>query len=126
MKSIIFVYNADSNLASAMLDVGRRILTPKKYPCALCKITYGPFGMKQDWKAFTKSLPFESSFLHKDELSKDILNLNLSFPAILLVDSTNSKNAVKILIDSKSFSKIEDLETLKSELQKSLTKIRSN
>ena len=82
--------------------------------------------MKQDWKAFTKSLPFESSFLHKDELSKDILNLNLSFPAILLVDSTNSKNAVKILIDSKSFSKIEDLETLKSELQKSLTKIRSN
>ena len=82
--------------------------------------------MKQDWKAFTKSLPFESSFLHKDELPKDILNLNLSFPAILLVDSTNSKNAVKILIDSKSFSKIEDLETLKSELQKSLTKIRSN
>ena len=56
----------------------------------------------------------------------NILNLNLSFPAILLVDSTNSKNAVKILIDSKSFSKIEDLETLKSELQKSLTKIRSN
>jgi hypothetical protein len=109
MKSIIFVYNADSNLASAMLDVGRRILTPKKYPCTLCKITYGPFGMKQDWKAFTKSLPFESSFLHKDELPKDILNLNLSFPAVLLVNSTGPKNKVKTLTSSKAFSKIEDL-----------------
>jgi hypothetical protein len=96
MKSIIFVYNADSNLASAMLDVGRRILTPKKYPCTLCKITYGPFGMKQDWKAFTKSLPFESSFLHKDKIPKGILNLSLSFPAVLLVNYTGLKVSLRL------------------------------
>lgn len=110
MGKILFVYNAESGVANALLDTGRRIFRPKEYPCTLCVVTYGPFGMKNDWKKFTNSLPFETSFIHKDELPKIYTAMQLTFPCVLLDDSKTTT----VLISASEFSKINDLNTLKN------------
>lgn len=109
MKQLIFVYNAESGLSNALLDTGRRIFQPKDYPCALCMVTYGPFGMKSDWKSFTKQLPYDVSFYHKDELPKELSLQATTFPCLILKDGNTSHT----LINGNEFSKIQDLETLK-------------
>jgi hypothetical protein len=109
MNSLIFVYNADSGLANALLDTGRRILKPQDYPCSLCLVTYGPFGMKRDWKDFTASLPYPVVFLHKNELSDSLQNELRDFPCLVLQRTKQTS----VLIDGNEFRKIKDINTLK-------------
>ncbi|MEO7617813.1 MAG: GTPase [Candidatus Saccharibacteria bacterium] len=117
MKTLIFVYNAESGMTNALLDVGRRVFTPESYPCSLCAVTYGPFGMKKDWKEFTRKLPYEVTFLHKDELPKAVLSKNLTFPSLVL----KNEDGISVLIDGAEFKKILDLESLKTQVSKALS-----
>jgi hypothetical protein len=116
MNTLIFVYNAESGMTNALLDVGRRVFAPESYPCSLCAVTYGPFGMKKDWKDFTAKLPYEVTFLHKDELPEAVLAKNLTFPCLVLKSGDNITN----LIDGAEFKKITDLNSLKDEVTKAL------
>jgi hypothetical protein len=116
MPKIIFIYNANSGLANGLIDVGRRVFQPKDYPCALCMITYGPFGMKHEWKQFVRSLPYDVAFLHKDEFSRKYPTFVIAEPGLLLV----TNHTPHMLLDSKDFTTINDLKTLKVRVQKSL------
>ena len=109
MEELIFVYNADSGLGNALLDTGRRILQPKDYPCALCMITYGPFGMKKDWKDFVNSLPYSVKFLHKDEARRVLPNITFLPPSLILV----KHNLPVVLLQAQDFENINNLEALK-------------
>ena len=109
MKKLLFVYNADSGMANALLDTGRRIFRPQDYPCALCKITYGPFGKSKDWELFVSQLPYEASFIHKDELPALLQAVTLSFPCLILLDQAQ----YDVLIDGPTFSNLQNLEALK-------------
>ncbi len=109
MDRLFFIYNAESGLANAMLDTGRRIFSPDKYPCALCMVTYGPFGMKDDWRKFVTELPYEVTFLHSDELPADLQKLQLKLPGLVLQQS----GTTNVLIGGQEFRTIKDLETLK-------------
>jgi hypothetical protein len=106
---LIFVYNAERGMASALLDTGRRILKPRDYPCPLCMVTYGPFGMKSDWKKFIAGLPFTVTFLHKDELPAILQNELKDFPCLVLQEAERTS----ILISGEDFRRIKDLNTLK-------------
>lgn len=110
MKQLYFIYNANSGLGNALLDVGRRFAQPKDYPCALCFVTYGPFGMKKEWKEFLAGLPYESKFFHKDEVLSDITDIAPNLPAVLLVDENQEATVV---MAGEMFNDIKDLETLK-------------
>lgn len=98
-----------TRISNALLDTGRRILQPKDYPCALCKITYGPFGMKKDWKDFVNSLPYPVTFLHKDEASRVLPSIAFSPPSLILVKD----NLPIVLLQAQDFEKINNLEALK-------------
>lgn len=63
----IFVYNAGSSFFSTVNDVVRKVIAPNTQECNLCRITYGPLSMKDEWKNFLESLPQKKIFLHKDE-----------------------------------------------------------
>lgn len=63
----IFVYNADASLFSQVTDFAHKVLSPDTYECNLCKITYGNFAMKTQWKEFVSSFNTPVAFLHKDE-----------------------------------------------------------
>jgi rSAM/selenodomain-associated transferase 1 len=64
---LLFVYNAAGDLFSTLTDFAHKLLSPSTYTCALCALTWGNFTMKQEWKAFVRSLPLPVRFLYKDE-----------------------------------------------------------
>ena len=109
MKSLLFIYNADGGIANALLDTGHRIFKPQDYPCALCMVTYGPFGMKNDWKRFIAGLSYEVKFLHKNELPKSLQSVINAFPCLALQEDGHTS----ILISGEEFREIKDLDTLK-------------
>jgi hypothetical protein len=117
-SQIIFVYNADSGLANSLIDYGKKYISPSKYDCQLCMVSYGPFGIKKDWKTFVGSLPYTVSFLHKNEFKKNYPRIEVIVPAMLIV----SGSRVDILLDAKSFEEIHNLEELKTKVNESITK----
>jgi hypothetical protein len=112
MNSLIFVYNAESGITNALLDTGHRIFKPSDYPCALCMVTYGPFGMKSDWKKFIATLPFRITFLHRNELPTNLKNELKDFPCLVL----QTKDSTNVLIKGEEFRKIKNLKTLKQKV----------
>lgn len=84
---LLFVYNANSGLGSALLDVAHKVLKPSTYSCSLCQLTYGTLREKETWKRFREASNIPMAFLHKDEFAgkwgrKQLENY--SFPAIFL------------------------------------------
>ena len=113
---IIFVYNAKSGISNALLDYGKKYITPSKYDCQLCMLSYGAFGMKSDWKSFVASLPHPVVFLHKDEFEHTYSKIKTPYPAMLIAE----ENTHQILIDGKDFVSINSLNELKSRVSKAL------
>lgn len=109
-SKLLFIYNADSGIANALLDYGKKYVQPAQYDCRLCAVSYGPFGMRRNWKRFISKLPYEVIFLHKDEFEQKYQHIKTSYPALVLV--SNKKNTV--LLDNKDFRNIHALEELKS------------
>lgn len=111
---LIFIYNANSGLISTTKDFFHKILSPETYECKLCAITYSNFGMKNKWSQFLKSLPYESIFLHKNELEtyKEIKSEEL--PAVF-VEESNGR--LRNIIDKNTFNKISSLDELINKLQ---------
>jgi hypothetical protein len=116
MEQLIFVYNADSGFSNGLLDTGRRIFQLKKYPCALCMVTYGPFGMKQDWKDFTATLPSKVNFMHKDEFRKSYPAIKLAEPGLVQV----SNDRVITLLDARDFQHINSLDQLEDAVKSAI------
>lgn len=80
--TIVFVYNADSGLFNTLTDIAHKIFAPQTYECNLCAITFGNFGMREEWKAFLETLPVELEFLHRDELQRQYGLEGGALPAI--------------------------------------------
>ncbi|UYZ59981.1 hypothetical protein [Hymenobacter latericus] len=65
---LLFVYNADSGWANALLDAVHKAVSPATYPCSLCGITYGAVSMHPAWKQFLRSLPVPAKFVYRNQL----------------------------------------------------------
>ena len=89
-QKIIFIYNANSDKGSQLLDFAHKIMSPATYDCQLCSLTFGKFTENSRWKDFRKDLVakgYKPSFLHKDEFKKDYKSKfghAFTFPIILL------------------------------------------
>jgi len=83
-EEFIFVYNADGNFFAGLTDFAHKIISPDTYACSLCKITYGNFAMKNEWKQFLAGLPQKKTFLHRDEFHRDYPQFaQMALPVIL-------------------------------------------
>jgi len=67
MITLLFVYNADSSLSAWIRDGITKSFMPRRYPCNLCKVTFGILLMKKKWKHYITGLPYDVEFLHRDE-----------------------------------------------------------
>ena len=85
MKSLIFVYNADSGIFNSISDSIHKIISPSTYQCNLCKITYGITNEKDEWKNYISSLPYRVIFLHKEEFKKQYPNVKERLPAVFKI-----------------------------------------
>ena len=68
---VIFVYNAQSGLFSALSDYVHKIVSPSTYECQLCAVTYGNLGMHSKWASYVQSLPARVIFTYRDKLRDD-------------------------------------------------------
>jgi len=89
---LIFVYNSDGTLGSLIKDTAHKIVSPKTYPCNLCRITYHGVTIQEDWQKFIQSLPHEVVFFHRDEFRKQYPNQkDGQFPAVFVPNATGFK-----------------------------------
>ena len=119
LLTLIFVYNANSDFFSSIVDVIHKIVSPKTYQCNLCAITYGAVSMKQEWKKFIDNLPLKSEFLHRDEFFKKYKIKNTKLPKVFI----KKKEKVEVLISSNEIDKCKNLEDLKNLVENKLKNI---
>lgn len=90
-KKIILVYNAWGGIYPGIADLVHKEFFPASYPCNLCFISFGTFGMKDAWKQFLDSLPYERIELHKDQSKRNYQPEDMPLPAILLSDGSKTE-----------------------------------
>jgi hypothetical protein len=84
---LLFVYNADSGLFNSIAEAAHKIVSPQTYRCDLCRITYGWFRERADWRGFIDGLGIECEFLHRDQFRARYPGLEIALPAVLRVDA---------------------------------------
>jgi len=108
MKTIIFVYNADSGVFNTITDIAHKVFSPSTYQCQLCAISHSAFSMREEWKTFLQSIPFEMEFLHRDEWLKQHPEQTDALPAVFLADEELS-----LLISEQEINQCTSMEQLK-------------
>jgi len=83
MKTLLFVYNANSGIGNMILDVAHKFFSPKTYACHLCALTYDTFSENRIWKDFRTKSNIDFTFLHIDEFETKYPKANFSYPIIL-------------------------------------------
>lgn len=63
---LILVYSGDSGVRAMLVDVLKKLVGREE--CALCEITYSPFGKRGGWVACEKRLGIIVDELHRDRL----------------------------------------------------------
>jgi hypothetical protein len=82
IDALIFVYNANSGKISAFLDSAKKVLMVEG--CALCTITHGVLGERNEWKECQEELGVPVSYYHRNDLSPTLKRVvNERFPCIL-------------------------------------------
>ncbi len=89
-RTLIFVYNANEGLFSALADAAHKLISPATYPCSLCAITYGAVSMRGEWKAYLKRLPHPTRFYHREDFARDWPGVDVALPAILAEGPTGT------------------------------------
>ncbi|MFC2078254.1 hypothetical protein ACFLTM_05555 [Candidatus Bipolaricaulota bacterium] len=66
-------------------------MSPKTYLCRPCAITYSFDGMREEWKAFIRSLGISVRFLHRDELAAGFSIDTVLLSAAFLCEGSKTK-----------------------------------
>lgn len=82
---LIFVYNADSGVLNGLKDLWAKTVHLETYPCSLCAVTYGPLGMRREWREYVRALGHEVRFLHRDEWQAEFGLVDMPLPAAFRV-----------------------------------------
>jgi hypothetical protein len=116
ITKITLVYNANADRLSVIKDFFIKEFAPAKYDCNLCRITFGTFSMKPDWKTFLDSLPIEKEYLHKDEFAKKYSLPYNQFPVIFVAGENN----IATLVSQKEINSVHSLPALQQLLLQKL------
>jgi len=103
-----FAYNADSGLFNALSDATHKALSPSTYACNLCRVTYGLFSERAQWRAFIASLDADCSFLHRDEVHARFPLLEVDLPCVFKLH----ESAPTLCIDAAALNACRDIADL--------------
>jgi hypothetical protein len=108
MKStLIFVYNANSDLSSKLLDYAHKVLRPSTYACELCALTHDHFGERSSWKNFKERTHVAMEFMYLRDFEEHF-NLRYDYPVIVRRRGTEFEEVVT-KIDLKQMTSVEEL-----------------
>lgn len=71
VKQVVFIYNADSGLLSALWDSARKVVDSPQ-ACDLCAITHGLLAERGEWKKVDEGLGLPTRYYHRDEIPPPI------------------------------------------------------
>jgi hypothetical protein len=108
---LLMIYNADGGLVNGALDLLHKTLSPSTYACRLCELTYGPFGMKRDWRTTIEALPLPVRFLHRDEWLVERPGDATPLPAIL---AERADGGLETLVSAADFEGVTSLGSLRA------------
>lgn len=117
MKSLLFIYNANSGLGNTILDIGHKLFSPSTYPCHLCDITYGIFTENERWKKFRETTALDLQFYHIDEFERVFPKQSFQYPIIL----TSEKGQLKSFLSCKEINQLKDSEALIKRIETQLS-----
>lgn len=69
-KTLIFVYNAESNWLNKAADIAHKLIKPNTYQCGLCGLTHGAFNERKEWADFLQSINYNTEFYYKNKYDK--------------------------------------------------------
>ena len=70
-KQLIFIYNAGSDVASAVRDSIKKVKTGKSQ-CSLCTATWNAFNVKPSWTEKEKRIKIPFTYYHKNDMPKEL------------------------------------------------------
>jgi hypothetical protein len=105
---LIFVYNADADKSSAVKDWLHKAFRPSTYPCHLCGVAFGAFGVKKDWQTFIDELEWRSEFYHRDEFKAKYPDVQGDYPCAFI----DQDGDMQLFISQAEMNAVEDLEAL--------------
>lgn len=115
---LIFVYNINSNLFALITGTVHKLASPETYQCNLCRLTYPLASMDREWKKFTKSLPYQAVFLHRDEFNKQYpKHKNTQLPAVFIEKASD----ISLLIPNEEINKAKNISELIEITQRFIT-----
>lgn len=81
-RQLIFVYNANKDPISAIVDYAHKVFKPSTYACELCALTHHHFGERNAWKDFQERTNAEMEFMYIRGFEEKF-NLTFIYPVIL-------------------------------------------
>lgn len=86
-KQLIFIYNANSDVASAIRDSIQKVKTGKS-ECSLCTATWNAFNVKPSWSAKEKKIKIPFIYYHRDDMPEELADFlkksNVDLPTVLI------------------------------------------
>jgi len=115
--ALLLVYNGDSGFLSRSFDYLHKLTSPGTYECSLCALTYGPFGMRRDWRRFLTTLRLPVRFLHRDQFREQYpLAVAESFPAVFVAAPTAQPRQVVAARQLNAIGSLRELQQLMSKI----------
>lgn len=81
-RKLLFVYNANTDPMSAIVDYAHKVFKPSTYKCELCALTHHNLGQRSAWKKFKKRSEVEMEFMYIRGFEAKF-NLQYQYPVIL-------------------------------------------
>ena len=113
-QKLLFIYNADSGIRNAIVDVAHKVLSPSTYSCSLCQLTHSAFSEKKVWQKFREDLEAKGTrleFLHKDEFGKKYRSKfghKFTYPIVLI----EGNSGFEILVRTQELNTLETAQGL--------------
>ncbi|WP_299387925.1 GTPase [uncultured Lacinutrix sp.] len=117
MKTLLFIYNANSGITNTALDIAHKVFSPKTYNCDLCAITFNTFSENKAWKAFRTNSNIIMEFFHIKEFTKAYPDTKYEYPIILY----KTRDELSVLISAKQIKNIVSTDALINEIKKLTT-----
>jgi hypothetical protein len=118
--TLIFVYNASSDVLPKIKDYASKKAIPDTDKCNLYEITHSPVGMKKNWKRFITDLGIPVRLLSSNEFSSEFGSGIVTYPVALLQRGKD----LTFFLSTDEINRCSGLEDLISLVQQRSTEIR--
>lgn len=111
-RKLVFVYNANTDPISAIVDYAHKVFKPSTYKCELCALTHHNLGQRSEWKKFRQRAKVEMEFMYIRGFEAEF-NLHYEYPVIL----EKEDREFRLIMGKKELQTIQSVEGLIEKLE---------